>query len=354
MTVRSAPTHRFQMQTRSLPCCGTMLTTTYHLQSNSLVGSKQPSITLPEFSRVIGCIASSSREVSRNPSHQSLTEDYNEALTTIVRDDTIAGRLGRSVLAGNLAFLIGVDGDWTKTNLIPLFTKNHKSEDYQSVWNGFLHGRLSPAVAELTCEAFLDAVSLIESEFIGKGQKLFVQRYVDMITYFIENPLDVWIPSFIHHADECARRAFAMHIGVRLSEMTGVQQQEWWKRWLKQYWANRLNGVPKALDSGEVESMLRWLPNLEPVFAQAVNLAVRMPTENAKHSVELLFRIRNCDVCGIDPESVARLLLYLENINSESYVRTEERELIGILREADIPAELRLKLDELAARRGIK
>lgn len=289
----------------------------------------------------------------QNPKPQSLNKDYNAALTTIVRDDTVAGRLGRSVLAGNLTFLIGVDREWTQTHLIPLLTKNHQSEDYQAVWDGFLQGRLCPVVAELAGGAFLDAVSRIESEFIGEGQKLFVQRFVDMISNFVESPFDVWIPRFFDYAHECARHAFALHIGVRLSEMAGVQQQEWWERWLRQYWANRLNGVPKGLNGVEVESMLRWLPNLEPVFAEAVELAVRMPTENAKHSVELLYRIRKGDLCESHPESVAKLLLYLEGINSESYARTEERELIGILREADIPSELRLKLEELAARRGI-
>ena len=154
------------------------------------------------------------------------------------------------------------------------------------------------------------------------------------------------------HADECARRAFALHIGDRLSDMSRVQQREWWDRWLKQYWAHRLNGIPRGLDSGEVESMLRWLPNLEPVFAKAVKLAVQMPTENAKHNVELLYPIRKSDLCENHPESVARLLVYLAHISSESYARTEERELIEILRKADIPAKLRHKLEELAARRG--
>ena len=288
----------------------------------------------------------------QEPKPTSITEDYKKALTTIVRDDTIADKLGRCVLAGNLPFLLGVDRKWTETHLIPLFSQHHKGEDYQAVWDGFLHGRLSPAVAELMGESFLVAVSGIESEFTGEGQKLFVQRYVDMISYFVENPLDVWIPKFFDHADECARRTFALHIGVRLSEMSDVQQQEWWERWLKLYWANRLNGVPKALDGGEVESMLRCLPNLEAVFVEAVELAIRMPTEKAKQDVEVLYRIKESDLCENHPESVAKLLVYLEHISSESYARTGERELIGILRNADIPDRLKLELEELAARRG--
>ena len=185
----------------------------------------------------------------QEPKPTSITEDYKKALTTIVRDDTIAGKLGRCVLAGNLPFLLGVDRKWTETHLIPLFSQHHKGEDYQAVWDGFLHGRLSPAVAELMGESFLVAVSGIESEFTGEGQKLFVQRYVDMISYFVENPLDVWIPKFFDHADECARR-YLRYSDWRPSKQTlndrDVQQQEWWERWLKSYWANRLQWCPES------------------------------------------------------------------------------------------------------------
>lgn len=282
----------------------------------------------------------------------NLSPEYRDALSEIVENKTLAGRLGRAVLARYLSFLVGVDRDWTEANLVPLFTNHTNVEDYQAIWDGFLYGRLSPAVAELVGEAFLDAVSRIEQDFSGEGQKQLISHYIEMLANFADDPLEVWIPEFFNHAGDYARRYFAITIGNRLEQLTDSQQREWWEHWVRQYWTNRLNRVPKDLDAGEVELMLRWLPNLKAVFVEAVDLAVQMPTKNAKHDGEMLYRLIESDQCENQPESVAKLLIFLEHVNSESFARKKERELIGILREADIADWLRLKLEELATRRG--
>ena len=288
----------------------------------------------------------------QEPRPSALNEVYRNAFSSIVKDETVLGRLGRSVLARHFSFLLGSDDKWTKSNLLPLFSNYAESEDYMAVWDGFLYGNLSSSSAELMKDALLEAVAQIVNDPLSERQNSFIRRYITMLTNFVDDPHIVWIPRFFDHADECARRAFALHIGDRLSKLSRVQKQEWWERWLKLYWTNRLNGVPKALDGGEVESILRWLPNLEAVFAEAVELAVWMPIENAKHDGEVLYRIRKSDLCENHPESVAKLLVYLEHINSEIYARTGERELIGILRNGDIPDRLKLELEELAASRG--
>ena len=50
-----------------------------------------------------------------------LDGDYLAALSKIVEDRTIAGRLGRAVLADYFASLLEIDESWTKKNLLPLF-----------------------------------------------------------------------------------------------------------------------------------------------------------------------------------------------------------------------------------------
>ena len=202
-------------------------------------------------------------------------------------------------------------------------------------------------------ESFLVAVSGIESEFTGEGQKLFVQRYVDMISYFVENPLDVWIPKFFDHADVDARRYFAITIGDRLNNMDDPLQFEWWERWLKEYWQNRLNGVPRSLDKREVEFMLRWLPNLDQVFPDAVDLAVRMPPEGVTNDGHLVYLIHRSDLSKKHPEPVARLLVYLGQIDNPTIGRAEEKEIIKHLLQRDLPRKLKQQLKELAAKRGM-
>ena len=68
--------------------------------------------------------------------------------------------------------------------------------------------------------------------------------------------------------------------------MDETQQQEHWNRWLKPYWQNRLDGVPKPLEPDEIKRMMDWLPHLTGVFPEAVDLAIQMPQSEWKR-VEL-------------------------------------------------------------------
>ena len=98
--------------------------------------------------------------------------------------------------------------------------------------------------------------------------------------------------------------------------------------------------------------MLRWLHNLKPVFVAAVEMALRMPTDNAKHDGEVLYRIRESDLCENHPESVAKFLIYLGKIGSENLARSDEKRLIDILSRAKLLDELTRGVKEFAATRG--
>ena len=76
----------------------------------------------------------------QDPAPDQLDGEYLAALSKIVKDRTIAGRLGKSVLAGYFASLLEIDENWTKENLLPLFfRKNHSdADDYKAIWDGFL------------------------------------------------------------------------------------------------------------------------------------------------------------------------------------------------------------------------
>ena len=57
----------------------------------------------------------------QDPAPEQLNGEYLAALSKIVEDRTIAGRLGRAVIAGYFASLLEIDESWTKKNLLPLF-----------------------------------------------------------------------------------------------------------------------------------------------------------------------------------------------------------------------------------------
>ena len=296
----------------------------------------------------------------QDPPPEQLDGDYLAALSRIVEDRKIAGRLGKSVLTDYFTSLLEIDESWTKENLLPLFfRKNHSdADDYKAIWDGFLiRRRLTPSVAELLSEAFLDAVQHINSELSDQNRRdRFITCYTIMLVYFALDSSEKWISKFFIHSDAEARHTFADEIGHRLHRMNETQQQEQWNRWLKPYWQDRLDGVPKPLESDEIKRMTDWLPHLKGVFPEAVDLAIQMPQSESggKQTSSVIFELERSDLPEMHPEAAAKLVLCIRPSFplmdlADGHQKQIQRELIGRLLQSPLPPELKTKLQELDA-----
>ena len=291
----------------------------------------------------------------QQPLPKAMSGEYRTALSGIAQDPTVPGRLGRSILAGQFAFLLAADERWTKENLIPLFGNRDNIADFQAVWDGFLTwGRLNPTAAENLQDAFLEAVQQIDSDLANRRND-FVKYYVTMLGYFAADPLETWVPKLLGHGGEEARGRFAFEIGSHLRRTDETRQQEWWGRWLKRYWENRLQGVPAPLEPVEVETMLGWLPALTAVFPEAVALAVRMPQVPLQHGYGLIDEFGKSDsLLGKHPRELAQLLIYLGRSDSPGYVWGDRgRQLIDRLLQSDLSNEMEQGLKELKVKKGL-
>ncbi len=289
----------------------------------------------------------------QKPLPKAMNDEYRTVLSGIVLDPTVPGRLGRSVLAGQFAFLLAADEGWTKENLTPLFGNRDNIAEFQAVWDGFLTwGRFNSTVAEYLHDAFLEAVPQIDSDLANRRND-FVTYYTTMLAYFAADPLETWVPKLLGHGGEEARRRFAFEIASHLSRMDETRQREWWGRWLKRYWENRVQGVPTPLEPGEVETMLGWLPALTAVFPQAVALAVQMPQIPLQHG-DVIYELSKSDsLVRRHPQDVSTLLIYLGKCDSPGYVWYKGTELVAELIQSGLPKKLEQGLKELKVRRGL-
>ena len=233
-------------------------------------------------------------------------ELYN-ALSTIVQDPSVAGRQGTAVFAGQVDFLLYAEEQWTRANLIPRFNHHPGTEDYWAIWDGYLTvGRLSASLAPLLKGAFFDALPHILTRF-DSDRRLdrFVDLYTGFLAHFADDPVSTWVPAFFNNASDHARLRFASEIERHLRHMDDARQREWWDRWLERYWTNRLAGVPKPLDDGEIRLMLGWLPTLKTLFPTAVELARRMPSVPLSAS-RIIYDLDRGEHWRESPEAVAR------------------------------------------------
>ena len=279
------------------------------------------------------------------PDPTALSGEYNMALSDIMQDHHLPGRLGRTVLASQFEFLLTVDEVWTRENVLPLFDPD--SDDFQAAWHGFLSwGNLNPAVADAMADLFLKAVERIDSDLSGqRGQ--FIKYYISMFTHFVEDPIDKWIPALFRYGSQEDKNLFAVEVGYRLKDLDERAQREWWRRWLKRYWENRLQNMPPTpLESGEVEHMLDWLPRLTAIFPEAVNLAVQMPSIPLQN-YHVIHELETGDLRQSHPEEVAKLLVHWGKCDLREDVWFSGMELINKILQSDISPELKQKLEEL-------
>jgi hypothetical protein len=279
-----------------------------------------------------------------DPRPDKLSDDYDRVLTTIVKGRSLLGRLGRSVLTSQFAFFLGADEVWTRENLIPLFDFDNGVDDFNAAWDGFLTwGHLSPNVAHLLEGLVLKAIQRIENLH---ERDRFIEFYTAMILYHVSEPLPVWIPELFRYANRNLWCLFALKVNKYLQEMNEIHQKDCWKRWLKLYWENRIQGVPAKLENDEIARMIEWLPSLQFVFDEAVDLAINMPPAKLQRC-SVTYYLSKSNLLELHPESVGKLLIYLGKCESPRFNWHKAREIIEKLSHIGIPSVLEKELQEL-------
>ena len=280
-----------------------------------------------------------------------LNPEHCHALNIIIEDNGVSGKLGRVILVSQLCFLHYVDETWVEQNLLPLLDANH--EDFLSAWDGLTFLRsLSPQLLELLRDKLIDALQRGIREFPKDTLGRFVKLYVIALTCLIQDVQGRWIGEFFNHADNNneVKYKFAVQICNRLRNLDESQQQEWWNVWLKDYWKNRLQGVPCRLENGEIAEMLKWVIHLQGVFSEAVDTAVKMePVILESHSM-LLYQIDESNLIDRYPSDLAKLLIYLGQQKSLPWFWVSNLNVLENLLQKNLPEDLAQGLQELVAR----
>lgn len=99
-------------------------------------------------------------------------------------------------------------------------------------------------------------------------------------------------------------------MGGTLRQTTGESKASVWERWMKKYWLDRTKGVPVPLTGSDAGAMASWVLHLEPVFSEAVAVALAGPTPEIKFD-HIYYEIENSDIPSRYPDDAAKFVLYL-------------------------------------------
>ena len=305
----------------------------------------------------------------QHPRPSTLSDEYQQVFSEIIKDQSDIGTLAKSIFAASLDFLLAVDKDWTERHLLPLFdpcSEDLQTENFQAVWDGFLAMKqLNPQIAESMSHLIPKAATRINTDLFNQRRD-FVTFYTEMLIKYpqcAKNPICNWIPKLLEHDsrfhpspksklkslccdDYTTAEYFAYEIGGYLPNRLEDETRELWRRWLKGYWRNRLDGVPVPMTAKEAEFMLDWLVDLKDLFPEGVELAIQMPPPSLEDTRILSFLPDN-RVWESHPETVAQLLIYLSKCITLTRYLDSAKEIVDALIGSDISSELKLDLEDI-------
>ena len=303
---------------------------------------------------------------SQNPRPSTLSDEYQQVFSEIVNDPSPIGSMAKSMLAAALPFLLHVDKDWTKQNVLPLF--DQRGTDFQAVWDGFVaKGRLYPHVAEAMANLFINAATRINTDLFNqrKGFLIFYTEMLIRYPQYAQNPLCDWIPNLFEQDskipssqysklkslwrdDNTTSELFIWEIGSYIQNLDEDEKRELWRRWLKEFWQNLLDGVPVSMTSREAKLMIDWLADLKDVFPEAVELAILMPPPRLESTRIVGFLAEN-RTWESHPEMVAQLLIYLFKCITLRRYLNSAKEIVDALIGSNISSELKLNIEDIRA-----
>lgn len=270
--------------------------------------------------------------------------------TAVIQSDTFSGALARTIFVGTLPFLMAIDAEFTRNELLPFLNWELNEEHALQAWQGLIYwARWLPVVEEL--RPLLRGTFARLDRFSENYRRALAGRVAHLALFGCEDPwTDGMLSNYIEHAGEKERCEFACVFGQQLEIMPPDQLKSIWERWLRSYIESRTRGIPLAISSGESQEMLNWALQLAPVFAEFASLFSKTKVE-VEYSGPFIRGLAKSTLPKEAPEAVAELLLVVLQ-NEIVYDWDDVGRIVRTLLEFRAPREKLISICDQLARLG--
>lgn len=261
-------------------------------------------------------------------------------------------RLALCVLAGYFNFFCLRDHDWCTEYLQPILESEDK-EDFSAAWEGvvFFSRHLNKDVADVVAPIYLKAVTHIDW-LSGEARNSFIDLYLVLMIYVIENPCQKYIPEFYKYASDADRKEFVHLIEHRLRNAEKDFRISWWNSWLKQYLENRLQNKPVPFKDAEYQIIVNWLPEVPEFFDELVNIVCNHDVPSDVDNM-FLYRMNENKLVESYPHEVIKLLTVMLDGGTVFQYYTDD--LAEIYKSADgLSEQEKRDFQEACLKRNIK
>ena len=230
-------------------------------------------------------------------------------------------------LARCAARLFDLDASWTREVILPIFEWSDEKSAI-AAWTGVvMPGRLSDSLIVELEGVFLDTLQRLNETgkdeqlvLAPEGQQHFIQNVADACVFNVVDPAqNGWLHAFAEAADRDQRIKWIQRILSNLRQgMHDAQIEHMWNAWLEGYWQRRNQGIPIPLDPVELKEMARWLPYMDSVYPQAVEVLLEADQEiSVSTPFDVLYFVRDKGLASRYPRptfSLVSFILYQERV----------------------------------------
>ncbi len=258
-----------------------------------------------------------------------LPEEYQLQLQNLLADNQEAAQYSKIIFVSQLHMFFALDAEWTRTHLIPLLDWSNPQQAIQ-VWDGYLFGgQWNNEMLPDLFQHFMASFEHLDNELSEHGNRM--AQYVAAICVFgaIQPIADRWILKYMQNTKEENRIIWSHEISTFIQQLDENAVILLWEEWLREYWANRIDGIPVPITSKEVSSMVDWILPLSPVYGEIVDLICGSPAPDLTHTF-LFKNLEKENLCSRHPEPTAKLLLFL--LPSLGYAAWHCSELESLIR----------------------
>ncbi len=296
-----------------------------------------------------------------------LSDELRPAMEAIVSGSDIASQLAQVVLASRIGFLFHVDEPWCRANVLPLLDPEEDTERAIRCWDGYLMNRPGPPKLLETglLDLYVAMAGYLGSDPSNTGNH-FHLRLAEVALFSGINPMQQgWLDRYTAAVEEQSRVRWIKQVSSGLAHLPASAADAQWDAWMREYWANRLRSVPRAMTDSEATALVDWAVCLGDRFPEAADFACRHKAWVREHSMAIRelhqtdYQPEAVNHIAAHPEHAARLVTHLlSNTDAVSFnagttlagdsLNETVPELLG-----SIGSELALPLREQATRLGI-
>ncbi|KYP80801.1 DUF4020 domain-containing protein [Ferroacidibacillus organovorans] len=245
---------------------------------------------------------------------ETLMERYLSMFLNLLQGDTQADIAGRVIVAHEMGFLFSIDEQWAKEHVVPRFSWANTDEDLpQQMWHGYLAaGQWSLALIPILLPYYEQGFTLLSQDDSNIVRRQFFNHMAALALFWPGDGHPEWADRFLGEVGEDGRVHWSEQIGWIIGSMSPETKSKLWNRWLRDYWNQRCQGLPRPVSVRESKAMIHWVcefGDVPELYLESIELIRRCPSPGVNQT-RLIYEIKSKNLISIAPSETFELIAY--------------------------------------------